>query len=57
MDDLKSLKGFIDNSSFSPEIKKALFDCVLLELRKSPTSEYLRVIRNVIGTQDSSNEN
>jgi hypothetical protein len=57
MDDIKSLKGFVDNSSFSPEIKKALFDCVLLELRKSPTSEYLRVIRNVIGTQDSSNEN
>lgn len=45
MEDINILKKFIDNSDLTAEVKKALFDCLMLELRKSPTSEYLRVIK------------
>ena len=47
MDEIQTLKRFIDNADFPPEIKKALFDCLMLELRKSPSSEYLRVIKQI----------
>jgi hypothetical protein len=48
MEDLDTLKKFIDNSDFSPEIKKALFDCILLEMRNSASSEFQRLVRNMI---------
>lgn len=55
MEDTAKLKSFIDGSDFPPEVKKALFDCVLLEIRKSSSSEYLKVIRSAI--EDSKLEN
>ncbi len=50
MEEIQTLKRFIDNAEFSPAIKKALFDCLMLELRKSPSSEYLRVIKQISGS-------
>ena len=55
MEDTAKLKSFIDNSDFPPEVKRALFDCVLLEIRKSSSSEYLKVIRNAL--EDAQIEN
>lgn len=55
MEDLDTLKKFIDNSEFSDEIKKALFDCILLEMRNSPSSEFQRLVRNML--EGPSNEN
>ncbi len=52
MEEIQTLKRFIDNADFSPEIKKALFDCLMLELRKSPSSEYLRVIKQISQSAD-----
>jgi hypothetical protein len=45
VEDIQTLKNFIDNSGLSSMVKKALFDCLMLEMRKSPTPEYLRVIK------------
>lgn len=50
MEDIQTLKTFIDNSGLSGEVKKALFDCLMLEMRKSPTSEYLRIIKQLTGS-------
>ena len=55
MEDIGTLKKFIDGSGLSDEIKKALFDCVLLEMRNSPSAELLKVIKNF--TELTINEN
>lgn len=55
MEDLDTLKRFIDNSDFSSEIKKALFDCILLEMRNSPSSEFQRLVRSML--EGAQNEN
>ena len=46
MEDIDTLKKFIDGSGLSTELKKALFDCVLLEMRNSPSTELLKVVKN-----------
>jgi hypothetical protein len=48
VEDLDTLKKFIDNSEFSSEIKKALFDCVLLEMRKSSSIEFQRLLKSIL---------
>ena len=55
MEDLDTLKRFIDNSEFSSEIKKALFDCILLEMRNSSSSEFQRLVRAML--EGAINEN
>jgi hypothetical protein len=49
MEDIETLRKFIDGSGVSPEIKKALFDCVLLQVRNSPTTEFLKIVRDLSG--------
>ena len=46
MEDIETLKRFIDGSGLSSDLKKVLFDCVLLEMRNSPTTELLKVVKN-----------
>jgi len=55
MEDTRALKEFIDGSDFPKEIKDALFETLLLQMRNSPSSDYLKVIKNLVG--DSKNEN
>jgi hypothetical protein len=55
MEDIETLKKFIEGSGLSKELKKALFDCVLLEMRNSPTAELLKVVKNF--TEMNLNEN
>ena len=43
MEDLDSLREFIDNSELPLDIKKALLDCIYLEMRNSPISEYQKL--------------
>ena len=54
MEDVDTLKKFIDGSGLSAELKDALFDCVLLEMRKSPSTELLKVVKKY--TELTSNE-
>lgn len=46
MEDVETLKKFISGSGFSEDVQKVLFDCVLLQMRNSPSSEFLKTIRN-----------
>lgn len=55
MEDIDTLKKFIDGSGLAPELKKVLFDCVLLEMRNSPSSELLKLVKNF--TESTNNEN
>jgi hypothetical protein len=55
MEDIETLKKFIDGSGLSSDLKKVLFDCVLLEMRNSPTTELLKVVKNF--TELTINEN
>ena len=55
MEDVETLKRFIDGSGLPNELKKLLFDCVLLEMRNSPTTELLKVVK--IYTELTINEN
>lgn len=55
MEDIETLKKFIDGSGLSLELKKVLFDCVLLEMRNSPSTELLKVVKNF--TESTSREN
>ena len=55
MEDLETLKKFIDGSELSNDLKKVLFDCVLLEMRKSPSTELLKVVKQF--TEVNINEN
>ena len=50
MEDLETLKKFIDGSALSNDLKKVLFDCVLLEMRKSPSTELLKVVKQFTET-------
>jgi hypothetical protein len=55
MEDIDTLKKFIDGSGLPLEMKKVLFDCVLLEMRKSPSTELLKVVKSL--TESTDNEN
>ncbi len=55
MEDIETLKKFIEGSDVSPEIKRALFDCVLLEMRNSPSTEFLKVVKGLVGNQTNEN--
>ena len=46
MEDIETLKKFIDGSGLSSELRKVLFDCVLLEMRNSSSTDLLKVIKN-----------
>ena len=46
MEDIDTLKKFIEGSDLPDDTKKALFDCVLLQIRNSPSAEFLKVIRD-----------
>jgi hypothetical protein len=50
VEDLETLKKFIDGSVLSNDLKKVLFDCVLLEMRKSPSTELLKVVKQFTET-------
>jgi hypothetical protein len=53
MEDIETLKKFIDGSGVSAEVKKALFDCVLLQVRNSPTTEFMKIVREMSGNPSS----
>jgi hypothetical protein len=55
MEDIETLKKFIDGSGLPPEMKKVLFDCVLLEMRNSPSTELLKVVKSF--TEATNHEN
>jgi hypothetical protein len=55
MEDIETLRKFIDGSDVSREIKDALFDCVLLQIRNSPSTDFLKVITGL--REKLSNEN
>jgi hypothetical protein len=55
MEDIDTLKKFIDGSGLPLELKKVLFDCVLLEMRNSPSTELLKLVKDF--TESTSDEN
>ena len=55
MEDIDTLKKFIEGSGLSKNLKKVLFDCVLLEMRNSPSTELLKLVKNF--TESNPNEN
>jgi hypothetical protein len=44
MEDLEALRDFISSSELDDSIKKALLDCIYLEMRNSPLSEYQKLV-------------
>ena len=49
MSDLDYLIAFIDQAKFSPQVKRALKDCVRLEMRSdAPLSEYKKIIEQIL---------
>jgi hypothetical protein len=48
MNELETLKDFIDNSEFSEEIKTALFDFVILEKGKKTTHDYQQLVKVIL---------
>lgn len=48
MEDIESLKEFIEHSDFRPEIKKALFEAILLQFRNGTTADFQRLIKDYV---------
>ena len=44
MEDLETLRDFINDSNFDETTKKALLDCIYLEMRNSPIGEYQKLV-------------
>jgi len=47
MEDTRLLKKIIDESDFPDDVKKALFECVILQLKNASTTEYIKSISNL----------
>lgn len=47
MEDVKTLRRFIDGSNLPESVKDALFDCILIELRKGTAADLLKVVKTL----------
>jgi len=55
MEEFQILRSFIDNSDFTPEIKAALYQTVILAYENRPVSAYGNLIRDLAEGQSVEN--
>ena len=48
MEDLESLKEFINQTDFEPSVKKALFEAIMLQFRNGSQADFQRLIKETL---------
>jgi len=47
VEDYSVIRKFVTDSNFSEEIKKALMDCIVLEIQGKPISEFSNLVKQM----------
>lgn len=47
MEDYSVIRKFVEDSSFSDEVKNALMDCIVLEIQGKPIGDYASLVKKI----------